>query len=117
MNPCSSLIHSPPLNVLKQIIQIIIVPSSTAPPIHDNLTLLLLLLLRNRTQQLLQLLFCDFCADLARAGEGDEAVFDVGGAGLFDEADAVEAVGGFGEENLGEDGGTLVGFALSVRTD
>lgn len=36
------------------------------------------------------------------------------GAGGFDEADAAEAVGGVGGEELGKNGLARVGFALSV---
>lgn len=99
----------PTLHILQQIIQIIIIPAAT-PPVDNNLLLLLFLLLRHGVQQVLELVLGDLCAQLAGAGEHDEAVLDVGGAGLLDEADAAEAVGGFGGQDLGEDVGALVGW-------
>ena len=104
--PCSP---STSLDILQQIIQIVIVPAAAAAAIDHNLTLLLLLLLGDGAQQLLELVLGDLLAQLARAGEHDEAVLNVCGARLLDEADAAEAVGGFGGEDLGEDRGALVG--------
>jgi hypothetical protein len=102
------------LHILEQIIQIVIIIPSSSSPVHDNLALLLLLLLGHGAQELFELLLCDFGAQLAGAGEHDETVLDVGGAGLFDEADAADAVGGLWGQDLGEDGVALFGCGWVV---
>jgi hypothetical protein len=96
--------YVPSSHPFKQIIQIIIIPPPTPLPRHHNLLLSLLLLLRHTAQQILQLLFGDFRPELSTAREGDQVVLDGGRAGFFDEADSAQAVGGWGGEELGEDG-------------
>lgn len=112
--PSHQQVSQPPSNIGQQVIQIVIIPATRFPSIDDNLLLLLLLLFRHRAQQLLQLLLCDLGPQLARLGEHDESVFDIGRARFFDEPDAAEAVSSFGSEDLSEDGVASIGFALSV---
>ena len=69
------------LDIGKQVVQIaIIVPPASFPSRHDNALLLLLLLLGHGAQQLLELFFGDFLAQLAGSCERYQAVLDVGGA-------------------------------------
>lgn len=99
------------LNFFHQLLQLIVIIPSPTPPIHHNLLLFFILLLRYSSQYLLELFLRDFLADLAGSRKHNKPVFNVCCAGFLDEADAAKAVGGFGEEDLREDRGALVGCA------
>ena len=81
---------------------------------HSDL-LRLLLLLAHSLQDRLELLLVDLLAQLAAARQHNQSTLDVFCARGFDEADAADAVGGFGLEDLREDGGADFGFAFSGR--
>jgi len=83
--------------------------------LHDLNLLLLLPLFRDSPQQLLQLLLRDLTPQLPRPSQHNKPVLNVRRAGLFDDADAAQAVGSFGGEDLAEEGGTGFGFALPGR--
>lgn len=100
-------------NIIKQIVQIVIIPAALAP-IHRDL-LRLLLLLADGFQDALQLLLVDFLAQLAAARQHDQAVLDVLRAGSFHQPDAADAVGGGGLEDLLQDGGADFGFAFPMK--
>lgn len=107
------MFHPKPSNIIQQIVQIIIIPPALAPINSDLLSLLLLL--ANRLEDGLELLLVDFLAQLAAAGEHDQAVFDVLRPRGFHQANAADAVGGRGLEDLLQDGGADFGFAFSGR--
>ena len=104
--------------LVKQVIQVIIIPTAF-PPVNSNLPRLLLLLTHS-FQDGLELFLVDLLPQLATARQHDQTAFDVFGAGGFDETNATDAVGGFGLEDLREDGCASFGFAspgsvLAVR--
>jgi len=102
-------------NILHKLFQLLIVIIPTAsPPIHNNLLLLLLILLCDRAQNPLELLLADLLPDLAGAREHNEPVFYIGGARLFYETYAAEAIGCIGCEDLGKDRITLFGWWVGV---
>lgn len=101
---------------IKQVVVVVIPPTAS---LHDDFLLLLFLLLGYGAQDVLQLVLGDLLAQLARPGQHDEAVLDVGGARFLDHADTAQTVGGLGEEDLGENGLAGLGFAntgVVVRT-
>jgi hypothetical protein len=95
--------------LVKQVIQVIIIPT-TFPSVHSDL-LCLLLLLAHSFQDRLELLLVDLLPQLSTARQHDQTALDVFGAGGFDETNATDAVGGFGLEDLREDGCAGFGFA------
>jgi hypothetical protein len=74
-----------------QIQQIIIIIPTTFPPADNNLAFLLglALVLRNRIQQVFELLLGNLLTELTSLCEHDEPALDIGGARFLDEADAV----------------------------
>lgn len=104
-----ALSHRKPLFVVDALeteqVVVIVVPSLAT--INDDL---LLLVLRHGVEEILELGLGDLLAQLARLREHDEAVLDVVGALLLDEADAAQAVGRFGVQDLVE--GVLAGVVL-----
>jgi hypothetical protein len=112
--PSQCIIPTQSSHILQQIIQIIVIPAPTSPPIYHNLTLLLLLLFGHCTQQLFQLLLGDLGAQLVGSREHYQPILYVGGARFFYQADAAEAVGGVRREDLRENALALGGFLLSV---
>lgn len=95
---------------IQQVI-VIIPPAFAFTTIDHDLVLLLVLalVLRNRIQQILQLVLRDFLAELARLGEHDQTILDIHGPGLFDEANPAEAIGGGWIKDLVQDGGATFG--------
>lgn len=88
-----------------QIQQVVIIPATLSSVDHNLVLLLLLaLVLRNRPQELFQLVLCHLLSQLARLGHHDQTVLDVGGARLFDETYPTQTVRGGGFEDLGENG-------------
>ena len=57
-----------------------------------------------RVEHVLELVLGDLLAQLAGAGQGDEAVLNIGRALLLDEADAAQSVLGLGVQDLVQDG-------------
>ena len=94
-----------------QIKQVIILIPTPFPPADHNLLLTPLVVFLHRPQQLLQLLFRHLRPQLARPRQHDQPILHVDGAGLFDQADAPQTIGGFGQEDLREDGSSGVGCA------
>jgi len=84
--------------LVKQVIQVIIIPSAF-PPVNSDL-LRLLLLLAHSFQNRLELLLVDLLSELSTARQHDQTALDVFSAGCFDETNATNAVGGFGFEDL-----------------
>lgn len=100
-----------PSNILHKLLQLLIaIPPTPSPAIHNNPLLLLLVLLRDRAEDILELVLRDLLADLACSREHNEPVLDVCCAALFDEADTAEPVGGVGRQDLREDVLALVGW-------
>lgn len=94
-----------------QVLQVIVVIPDLAA--RDGDFLLALCILRHRAQKILELFLRDFGPQLAGPRQHDQPVLHVRGAGFLYQADAPESFGGFGRENLGEDGGAGFGFAVS----
>ena len=96
--------------IISQIQEVVIIIPAAAPT-DDNLMLLLVLalVLGHGVQKLLELVFGDLLSQLAALGEHEQPALDVGSAGFLDEADAAQAIGGFGFEDLVQDGGAAFG--------
>ena len=84
--------------LVKQVIQVIIVPPAL-PPVHCDL-FCLLLLLAHSFQDRLELRLVDLLPQLPTARQHDKTAFDVFGAGCLDETNATDAVRSFGLEDL-----------------
>ena len=84
---------------------IVIIPTTFSPGNHCLLLLLFLaLVLRDRIEQVLQLVLRDLLSQLARLRQHDETVFNIRCAGLLHETNAVQPVNGFWFKNLVHDG-------------
>ena len=80
------------LDLIKQIVQIIIIPS-TLSSLHRKL-LLLLLLLRQLRQDVLQLLLRDFLPQLTRPRQHDESILDIFSPRCLDQTYPAQSIRG-----------------------
>lgn len=96
-------------NVLvKQIVQIIIVPSAFPSLYFDSF--LLLLLFGHGSEDVLELLFGDLLSQLAASCQHDQSVLDIFGAFSFDDSDSAKTICGGWFEDLRKNGCARIGW-------